>query len=200
VAHCRGLQAIGRRARLLRSSRRVTGQHRRLGGAPGCSERLAPGFVFVYLTGGYDHESCGSSMAGWPGWGVRVCGSRVDLGLSQEMPVPSAAAAGAGCDAGPVPERSAECWLAHVRGGSSHKDAAAARLANVQICRDEGHLRARYGVLRQRLQPIAWNRASGHAVPQETAVSASVDCRRRSLAPGQRKPNGATLSACGCSQ
>jgi hypothetical protein len=36
------------------------------------------------------------------------------------MPVPSAAAAGAGRDAGPVPERSAECWLglvAHVRGG-----------------------------------------------------------------------------------
>lgn len=31
----------------------------------------------------------------------------------------SAAAVGAGCDAGPVPERSAECWLglvAHLRG------------------------------------------------------------------------------------
>jgi len=36
----------------LRSSRRFAGQHRRLGGAPGCSERLAPGFVVEYLIDG----------------------------------------------------------------------------------------------------------------------------------------------------
>jgi hypothetical protein len=44
---------------------------------------------------------------------------QMDLGLSWEMPMLAAAAVGAGCDAGPVPERSAECWLglvAHVRG------------------------------------------------------------------------------------
>src|SRR5712692_3479309 len=43
----------------------------------------------------------------------------MDLDLSREMPMLSAAAVGAGCDAGPVPERSAECWLglvAHLRG------------------------------------------------------------------------------------
>jgi hypothetical protein len=53
----------------------------------------------------------------------------------------------------------------------------------------EGHRRARYGVLRERLRLVAWTGASGHAVPQETAVSASVDCLRRLLAPTRREPN-----------
>jgi hypothetical protein len=35
---------------------------------------------------------------------------------------------------------------------------------------------------------------SGHAVPQETAVSASVDCLRRSLARREQKPNYAQRS------
>jgi hypothetical protein len=67
------------------------------------------------------------------------------------------------------------------------------RTENARICRDEGHRRARYGVLRQRLQPVAWTGASARAVPQETAVSASVDCLRCSMAPMGRKPNSAQL-------
>jgi hypothetical protein len=48
-----------------------------------------------------------------------ACGQQMDLDLSPEMPMLSAAAAGAGCDAGPVLERSAGCRLglvAHLRG------------------------------------------------------------------------------------
>jgi hypothetical protein len=50
-------------------------------------------------------------MAWWPAPGLMACGQQLDLELSREMPMLSAAAAGAGCDAGPVRERSAECWL-----------------------------------------------------------------------------------------
>ena len=55
----------------------------------------------------------------WPASGVMACGQQMDLDFSREMPMLSAAAVGAGCDAGPVLERSAECWLglvAHLRG------------------------------------------------------------------------------------
>ena len=45
---------------------------------------------------------------------------------------------------------------------------------NVRICRDEGHRQADYGVLHQWPQSVAWAGASGHAVPQERAVSAGV--------------------------
>jgi hypothetical protein len=58
-------------------------------------------------------------MARWPASGLMACGQQMDLDLSREMPMLSAAAVGAGCDAGPVLERSAECWLglvAHLRG------------------------------------------------------------------------------------
>jgi hypothetical protein len=58
-------------------------------------------------------------MAWWPASGLMVCGQQMDLDLSREMPMLSAAAVGAGCDAGPVLERPAECRLglvAHLRG------------------------------------------------------------------------------------
>jgi hypothetical protein len=58
-------------------------------------------------------------MARWPASGLRACGQQMDLDVSREMPMLSAAAAGAGCDAGPVPERPAECWpglVARLRG------------------------------------------------------------------------------------
>lgn len=53
-------------------------------------------------------------MARWPAPGLMACGQQMHLDVSREMPMLSAAAAGAGCDAGPVPERPAECWLSLV--------------------------------------------------------------------------------------
>src|SRR5262249_6064181 len=57
-------------------------------------------------------------------------------------------------------------------------------MVNALNYRDEGHRRAGCGVLRQRLQLVAWTGAPAHAVPQETAVSASV--ARACLVPDER--------------
>jgi hypothetical protein len=57
VADRGGLYAIGWRAGIFEALADSPASIDAFGGAPGCSERLAPGFVVEYLVDGHDHGS-----------------------------------------------------------------------------------------------------------------------------------------------